>query len=177
MEPTQTQPSVLLVEDDAMVLATLKVTLETELYDVVACSSPVQALKLLPERDFAVIISDHKMPEMMGLDFLVECRRIRPQASRILLTAVLNLAMAVDAINRGEICRFISKPWLRVELVAAVRDAIQRHDLASHNHALQAEAVRLNEQLTAANRALEARVNELERRGLQAADVVLAAAR
>ena len=173
MEPAAIQPSILIVEDDAMVLATLKVTLEADNYHVVTSSSPRQALKLLPTHDFAVIISDHKMPEMMGLEFLVECRRICPQSSRILLTAVLNLPVAVDAINRGEICRFISKPWLRVELVAAVRDATQRHDLANHNHALQAEAVRLNEQLTAANRALEARIEELERRRIQPAETAL----
>jgi DNA-binding NtrC family response regulator len=147
-----------------MVLATLKVTLETEHYNVVACSSPLHALTLLPAQDFAVIVSDHKMPQMMGLDFLVECRRLRPLASRILLTAVLNLATAVDAINRGEICRFIAKPWLKAELVAALRDATQRHDLATHNQALQAEAIQLNLQLTAANQALAARVKELEQR-------------
>ena len=93
----------------------------------------------------------------MGLDFLVECRRIRPEASRILLTAVLNLATVVDAINRGEICRFIAKPWLREELIAAVRDATQRHDLAVHNLELQAEAIKLTEQLREANLALAAR--------------------
>lgn len=140
-----------------MVLASLKFTLETEQFEVVTCSSPVRALSMLPDRDFSVIISDHKMPEMMGLDFLVECRRIRPEASRILLTAVLNLATVVDAINRGEICRFIAKPWLREELIAAVRDATQRHDLAVHNLELQAEAIKLTEQLREANLALAAR--------------------
>jgi DNA-binding NtrC family response regulator len=174
MDPLPRPSSILIVEDDPMVLTTLKVTLETEQYLVVTCSSPLHALTLLPGTDFAVIISDHKMPEMMGLDFLVECRRIRPQASRILLTAVLNLATAVDAINRGEICRFIAKPWLRAELVAAVRDATQRHDLAVHHLALQAEALKRNEELTAANRALEARIAELEQRRVQAADAALA---
>ena len=138
-----------------MVLASLKFTLETEQFEVVTCSSPIRALTMLPDRDFSVIISDHKMPEMMGLDFLVECRRIRPEASRILLTAVLNLATVVDAINRGEICRFIAKPWLRAELVAAVREAVQRHDLTTRNLALQAETDRLNERLIEATRMLE----------------------
>src|SRR5271165_3917923 len=144
MNSRRVQPSVLIVEDEPMVLASLKFTLEAEQFEVVTCSSPIHALTLLPDRDFSVIISDHKMPEMMGLDFLVECRRIRPEASRILLTAVLNLATVVDAINRGEICRFIAKPWLREELIAAVRDAVQRHDLNAHNQALQAETARLN---------------------------------
>jgi DNA-binding NtrC family response regulator len=169
MEPPPTPPSVLIVDDDTMVLATLEVTLATEPYDVVVCSSPIRALTLLPDRDFAVIISDQRMPKMLGLDFLVECRRIRPRASRILLTAVLDLATAMDAINRGQICRFIAKPWLNAELVSAVRDAIQRHALATHHEALEAETVRLSEQLNRAHREIESQQQELERQRAQQA--------
>src|SRR2546421_8413936 len=55
---------------------------------------------------------------MLGLEFLVESRRICPHASRILITAVLSLPTIVDAINKGEIFRFVAKPWLREELLA-----------------------------------------------------------
>jgi DNA-binding NtrC family response regulator len=157
-------PSVLVVEDDLMVLATLKVTLEYEHFEVVTCSSPIQALARVAERDFSVILSDHKMPEMMGLDFLLECRRRRPESSRILLTAVLNLGAVVDAIKRGDICRFIAKPWLRDELLSAIRDSVQRHDLILQNQALQAEATRLSEQLVEAHRALACRPAAMEQR-------------
>jgi DNA-binding NtrC family response regulator len=175
MDAPSTAAPILFVDDDAMVLGMVKATLESEHLDVVTCSSPLQALALLPDRDFSVIISDHKMPEMMGLDFLVECQRLRPQASRILLTAVLNLATAVDAINRGEICRFVAKPWMKAELVAAIREAIKRHELALHHQALQAQALRINGELTAANRALQARIDELERRQGEPAHPVPAA--
>lgn len=155
-------PAILIVEDEPMVLATLKATLEREKFRVWASPSPIKALELLKDHDFAVIISDQRMPEMLGLDFLVQCRRLRPNGSRILLTAVLNLSTVIDAINRGEIYRFIGKPWLREELVATVRDGVQRHELLVHNEALQAEALRLNSQLLDANRALEAKVSGLE---------------
>ncbi len=170
MDPLPPPPSVLIVDDDTMVLATLQVTLATEPYEVIVSSSPIHALTLLPTRDFAVIISDQRMPKMMGLDFLVECRRLRPRASRILLTAVLDLTTAMDAINRGQICRFIAKPWLSAELISAIRDAIQRHALATHHAELEAETVRLNEQLALAKRELAIGREELERqRALQAA--------
>lgn len=149
-------PSLLIVEDEPLVLAALKGTLEREHFDVVACESPIKALALVKERDFAVIISDHKMPEMLGLEFLVECRRIRPQSSRILLTAVLNTQVAVDAINRGEIYRFVSKPWLREELIVTVNGAIHRHDLTMRNDSLRDEVARLKEELEAAHRAISA---------------------
>jgi response regulator RpfG family c-di-GMP phosphodiesterase len=166
---------ILVVDDEAIVLSALKETLERERFHVVACSSPRKALAILAEQDFAVIISDQKMPEMLGLDFLVESRRLRPQASRILITAVLSLPTIVDAINKGEIFRFVAKPWLREELIATVRNAFQRHELITHNQALQAETLRLNRELVSVNRSLEAKVIDLENhhRRLDAANLEL----
>jgi DNA-binding NtrC family response regulator len=165
MTPPLPPPSVLIVDDDEMVLATLKLTLAPEPYEVITCSNPLDALGLLANKGFAVIVSDQRMPHMMGLDFLVECRRQRPLATRILLTAYVDLTTAMDAINRGEIYRFIAKPWRSVELATAIRGAIQRHELAARNEALQAETLALNEQLASARLELKARIEELERRG------------
>ncbi len=157
-----TAPTILIVDDEPVVLGALKETLERERYHVVACSSPVKALAILAERQFAVIISDQRMPEMLGLDFLVESRKTHPNASRILITAVLALPTIVEAINKGEIFRFVAKPWLREELLATVRNAIQRHDLIVRNDVLQARSQQLNAQLTVANGQLEAQVKALE---------------
>ncbi|MBL9215995.1 MAG: response regulator [Opitutaceae bacterium] len=162
MNPANPPSEILIVDDEPIVLVALKETLERENYHVVACTSPVKALAILAERPFAVIISDQRMPEMMGLDFLVESRRLQPHASRILVTAVLALPTIVDAINKGEIFRFVAKPWLREEMLATVRNAIQRHELITHNQALQAETQQLNARLMAANSELEARVRDLE---------------
>ncbi|RXK52978.1 response regulator [Oleiharenicola lentus] len=159
---TEQSHTILIVDDEPVVLGALKETLERERYHVVACSSPVKALAILAERQFAVIISDQRMPEMLGLDFLVESRKTHPHASRILVTAVLALPTIVEAINRGEIFRFIAKPWLREELLATVRNAIQRHDLIVRNEALQARSQELNAQLTLANAALEQKLKDLE---------------
>lgn len=171
MSATAPEPSsastILIVDDEPVVLAALQQTLERERFHVVACSSPTKALAVLTERDFAVIISDQKMPEMLGLDFLIESRRIRPQASRILITAVLSLPTIVDAINKGEIFRFVAKPWLREELIATVRNAVHRHELVTQNAILQAETQRLNIELTAANTSLAARVQDLEQQKLR----------
>ncbi len=160
-------PAILIVDDEPFVLSALKETLERERYHVVAVSSPLKALALVADREFAVIISDQRMPEMMGLDFLIESKRLRPHTSRILITAVLSLPTLVDSINKGEIFRFIAKPWLREELTATVRNAVNRYELITHNVALQAEAQRLNEELKAANTALESRVSDLEQQRQQ----------
>jgi len=175
--PSPTQPTILVVDDEPVVLSALKQTLERDGFHVVACASPLKALAILAERDFAVIISDQRMPEMAGLDFLIESRTHRPDASRILMTAVLALPTVVDAINKGEIFRFVAKPWLREELIATVRNAVQRHDLVTHNKALQAQTQDLNDQLTVSNAALEAQVRDLEQKQahLDAANRELAA--
>ncbi len=159
--------SILIVDDEPIVLNALKETLEREQYHVVACSSPIKALAILEERYFAVIISDQRMPEMLGLEFLVESRRIRPHASRILITAVLSLPTIVDAINKGEIFRFVAKPWLREELLATVRNALHRHELITHNEILQAQTQELNARLMVANSSLEKQVKDLEERRQQ----------
>jgi len=154
--------AVLVVDDEPIVLSTLRATLERAGYQVVACAHPHHALALLEQRPFAAIISDQQMPGMTGLDFFVECRRMAPDASRILMTGVLDLCTIVDAINRGEIYRFVTKPWLREELLATVRTALQRHALILDNRALQAETMDLNGRLAAANAALENKVTALE---------------
>ena len=158
---------ILIVDDEPIVLNALKHTLEREGFHVTICTSPLKALAVLAERTFSVIISDQRMPEMTGLEFLVETRRICPNASRILITAVLALPTMVDAINKGEIFRFVAKPWLREELVATVRNAGQRNELLTRNEVLRTETHDLNIRLSAANSALEAKVRELEQRSQQ----------
>ncbi len=164
MKPSPLTPSasLLIVDDEPIVLAALKETLEREKYTVVATTSATKALAILKEREFAVIISDQRMPEMMGLDFLIESKKLRPLCSRILITAVLSLPTIVDAINKGEIFRFVAKPWLREELTATVKNAINRYELIVANTDLTQETQRLNEQLTIANAALASQVKNLE---------------
>jgi DNA-binding NtrC family response regulator len=143
-------PAILIVDDEPMVLLTLKAFLAREHYRVTTAERPREALKLVEAGDYAVIISDHRMPIMTGLAFLAECRRLQPVTSRILLSAVLDLQEVMQAVERQDICRFIAKPWLREELLAAVSDAVHRHALMVHNATLQEETVRLNALLAAA---------------------------
>jgi len=174
--PALPLPPILIVDDEPIVLAALKETLEREKYHVVASNNPVKALELVRQQDFSVIISDQRMPEMSGLDFLMECRKIQPDATRILITAVLSLPTIIDAINKGEIFRFIAKPWLREELSATLRNATQRFELITRNQQLSAETRRLNDELRGANSSLEQKVRDLEtqKRELDAANHRLA---
>src|SRR5580658_9361996 len=124
MHSFPSQPSVLSLDDESIVLNVLKRPLEAGQFDVTPVSSPHEALRRVSGREFDVIISDQKMPEMTGLAFFAECRKICPNTPRILLTAVIEMTTVMAAINRGgEICRFIRKPWQREELLDAVQAA------------------------------------------------------
>src|ERR1700677_3823837 len=120
---------ILLVDDEEIVLVALRDTLLREGYKVVTSPHAVHALSILRGQPFSVVISDQQMPMVTGLEFLAQVKQIQPDATRVLITAVLSLSTVIDAINKGEIFRFIVKPWLREELLATVKNAVQRHEL------------------------------------------------
>jgi response regulator RpfG family c-di-GMP phosphodiesterase len=112
----------------------------------------------LKEQAYSVVITDHQMPMLTGLEFLAQVKQMQPDATRILITAVLNLATVIDAINKGEIYRFIVKPWLREELIVTVKNAVQRYELICKNQMLQVTTLAMNERLVRLNRDLEEQV-------------------
>lgn len=152
---------ILVVDDDEIILIALGETLKHEGYETTTTQSPREALEHLRKKSFAVVISDQRMAEMTGLEFLQEAARIQPTTSRILITGVLTLKTIIDAINTGEIFRFISKPWLREELLATIRNAIQRHELLETNRKLQEDTQKLNTQLAEANARLKDNIRTL----------------
>ena len=111
--PPEKAHPILVVDDEEIVLVALRDTLAREGYHVVASPHAIHALSVLKDQQFSVIISDQQMPLISGLEFLTQVRDIQPNATRILITAVLNLSTVIDAINKGEIYRFVVKPWLR----------------------------------------------------------------
>ena len=150
--------SVLLVDDDPRMLQLLKLSIVETDCEVVAVSDPREALECLNRQSFAAIFSDQNMDRMNGLEFLALARKIQPDASQILVTGVLSLDLALAAINRGEIFRFIAKPWLHAELMATLSNAIARCNLLRANRRLQAETAVLNQQLAKVNAALQGQV-------------------
>jgi DNA-binding NtrC family response regulator len=116
---------ILVVDDEEIVLVALRETLRREGYQVETTTDALRALEMVRQEQYAVIITDQMMPLLSGLEFLAQVKQIQPDATRILITAVLSLGTVIDAINKGEIYRFIVKPWLREELLATVRSDFQ----------------------------------------------------
>jgi DNA-binding NtrC family response regulator len=147
---------VLVVDDDPIAVHLLVEILRSEHYDVRQSLDPLQALELIRHEPFAVIISDQKMPKFTGLKLLAQVKALQPDASRVLVTGVVDVSTVIEAVNRGEVYRFVVKPWLRAELLATVRDAMQRHELIRTNALLQVATHTANQRLAEVNRTLEA---------------------
>lgn len=170
-EPSPDLHRILVVDDEEIVLVALRETLKREGYEVRTRSNAIEALQLLKEETFSVIITDQQMPVLTGLEFLAQVKELQPEATRILITAVLNLNTVIDAINKGEIYRFVVKPWLREELLATVKNAVSRYELICRNSTLQAATMAMNEELTTLNRQLEAQVAKTEEQNRRLAEL------
>lgn len=156
------QHTLLVVDDEAIILLALKESIASEGYRVVTSSDPREALELLQKQTFAAIISDQRMPSMTGLEFFAEAKTIQPNASRILITGVLSLKTIVDAVNRGEIFRFLAKPWIREELLVTIQNAVQHYELLETQQKLQDNLLQLNESVSNANLELQQKIQELK---------------
>ena len=117
---------IMLVDDDPLVLMTLKRALTAEGHAVVATGDPHKALTLLAGEAVDVLISDLDMPGMSGLALLAQVRQAHPAIVRILLTGAATLNSALEAINKGEVFRYLTKPWRTEELRTAIGDAAAR---------------------------------------------------
>jgi putative two-component system response regulator len=123
---------ILLVDDEEDNLALLYRTLRQDFY-ILKTTSPLEALELLEENFVDIIISDHKMEEMDGVEFLKKSCEIRPDCIRLLVTAYSDSNILIDAINFGKVYRYIKKPWEPSELLMVVKSAAEYYLLKQEN--------------------------------------------
>ncbi|MBN8486152.1 MAG: response regulator [Burkholderiales bacterium] len=152
------QPSVLLVDDEPSVLSALRRLLRPQGYQLLQATSGADALEMLKDEPVDLIISDMRMPGMDGAQFLEASRVMAPEAVRILLTGYADINATINAINRGELHRYIQKPWDDNDLVLLVKEALSRRALEQRNLVLANENARQNAELKELNATLEARV-------------------
>jgi response regulator RpfG family c-di-GMP phosphodiesterase len=156
--PNQVTDPILVVDDEAAVLSLLLDDLERAGCRAIGFTSPEPAMEELKKRKFSVIMADQRMPKMSGLELLEQAREMQPFAARILITGVLQLDTVIEAINKGEVFRFVVKPWLREELLATIKNGMHRYELMCHNEHLQQATQAMNAQLVDLNRSLEQQV-------------------
>lgn len=128
----------MLVDDEANVLKAIKRALFDEPLDITLAQSAEDALDIMKIEHFKVVISDERMPAMQGSEFLALVKEFYPDTIRILLTGHATLEAAMNAVNKGEIYRFFTKPWDDNDIKFAIRSAIEKFDLQAENRRLLA---------------------------------------
>jgi diguanylate cyclase (GGDEF)-like protein/PAS domain S-box-containing protein len=154
------QRTLLLVDDEVNIATSLKRMLRGDGYRVLTATSGMEGLELLATNHVGVIISDQRMPEMTGVEFLRRVKQLYPETVRIVLSGYTDLKSITDAINEGAIYKFLTKPWEDEQLRAQVLEAFQRFELKQENVRLSHEIERANRDLSEINHDLELRVAE-----------------
>jgi DNA-binding NtrC family response regulator len=130
--------TILVVDDEESVRNALRRSLSREGYTLSFAAEPNEALALLARAPVDLVISDHLMPNMTGLEFLTLVHDRHPDCVRILLTGHADMQTAINAINQGEIYRFLTKPWDDLELQVTLRLAFDQLELKRTNRRLLA---------------------------------------
>ena len=157
------QHTVLFVDDEVNILRALQRLLRNESMTVLTASSPQEALEVLDKAEPEVVVTDQRMPEMSGVDLLYAVRDRHPDIVRMMLTGYTEMKIAVEAINRGEIYRLITKPWNDEELKATLRQAFDHCDLKREIQRLNRVTREQNFKLQDMNRNLEGKVRDRTR--------------
>lgn len=154
--------TLLLVDDEDNILNALKRLLRRDGYTILTASSGAQGLELLDAHQVGVILSDQRMPGMIGAEFLEHAAKKQPDTIRLMLSGYTELESVTDAINRGALYKFLTKPWDDDLLRENVRQAFEQHELRAERDHL-AEALRVaNAQLAQANAGLVRQVSSQE---------------
>ena len=117
---------ILIVDDEQPICNAISRLMAFSGFETSQANTAEAALKILSDKRFDLVISDHCMPGMKGLDFLMQIKKDWPETERILMSGYADLNTVVDAINKGEICRFIIKPWDSDELRKMIEEIFWR---------------------------------------------------
>lgn len=149
---------ILCVDDETNILSSLRRLFRSQGYQILTAESGRAGLEILETEAVDLVISDMRMPEMDGARFLEHVRERWPNTLRMLLTGYADIPSILNAINRGEIYRYITKPWDDNDILLVVQHAVERQALLQEKQRLEALTQQQNEQLKLLNASLEAKV-------------------
>lgn len=168
--PAEREPAtILIVDDEAHVISALRRLFRGEPYRILTAADASEALEVLRREPVQLVMCDHRMPGMTGSELMQRVKVTSPEVVRIIFTGYLDLTAAVEAINKGEVYRFVTKPWNDDELRLIISQAVAHHRLLRQNRELLKQVNAQNRQLRRLTRELERRVaertREIERKG------------
>jgi len=137
---------ILYVDDEQNNLTAFKATFRRD-FKIYTAISAAEGVKVLDEEDIHILITDQRMPVMTGVEFLESILEKYPDMIRILLTGYTDIEAVIDAINKGQVYRYITKPWDETELRMTIKNAFEVYNLKKENKELLIKLKRANEQL------------------------------
>jgi DNA-binding NtrC family response regulator len=138
--------SILYIDDEVNNLVAFKANFRRD-YDVFTTEFVDEALNILRANKIHIIITDQRMPSKTGVEFLQEVLKEFPEPIRILLTGYSDIEVVIDAINKGQVFRYITKPFNDLELKMTIDNAMEVYNLREENKALIEKLSIANEQL------------------------------
>ena len=159
--------TILVVDDEPDVVKSVQDLLRLD-YNVLGTTSTSEAMEILCREMVHVVMTDQRMPEMTGVELLKSIRGEHPEAIRLLFTGYADIHAVIDAINQGNVYRYITKPWEPEELETVIRDACNHYDLLVERKQLMVELHKKNTALADANKALT-EANQLKQAFIQVA--------
>ncbi|MDD4930323.1 MAG: EAL domain-containing protein [Gallionella sp.] len=141
-------PVLLLLDDEESVLSSLVRVLRREGYRILKTTSAHEALGMLAVNEVGVIVSDQRMPEMNGVEFLRRAKLLHPNSMRIVLSGYTDLKSVTDAINEGAVYKFLTKPWDDEQLRGRIREAFQSYQIKKEHASLVTQLAAANEALS-----------------------------
>jgi len=163
LRAAQRKRTLLLVDDEENILSALRRLLRRDGYEILTANGGQRGLELLAENAVDVIVSDQRMPNMTGVEFLRRVKTIHPETVRIVLSGYTELQSITDAINEGAIYKFLTKPWDDEQLRSNIEEAFRHKELADDNRRLSHDVQVANQELAHANQQLRAMVDEKQR--------------
>ena len=133
---------ILIVDDEPANLRTLA-RLFREDYEVLTAESGDGALALLGQHDVALLITDQRMPGMTGIELLMKTVPLRPRMVRIILTGYTDVDALVEAINCGQVYRYVAKPWNNEDLRLTVKRGLEHFESFKQRNELESANARL----------------------------------
>jgi DNA-binding NtrC family response regulator len=132
---TASKHPILLVDDEPEILFSLRGLLRRE-FELYTANSGAEALEVLRQHPIHVIMTDQRMPEMTGVELLRRARGEHPEALRMVFTGYADIKAVIDAINHGQIYRYLTKPWDPDELLTVLHQACEHYDRIAERRAL-----------------------------------------
>jgi response regulator RpfG family c-di-GMP phosphodiesterase len=121
------KPTVLLVDDEDMVITSIKAFLQLDTdFDIQGFTDPEAAARYATENPVDVVVSDYLMPKMNGIELLGRIKEVQPETSRVLLTGHADKQSAIQAINQVALFQYLEKPWDNAQLLLVVKSGAER---------------------------------------------------